>query len=1291
MQKIEQINSLPKSGTSRQYRRSVLRASAEIMPEERKLEDFLSFTASLAGQILYYNFQNEKNKNDTWSEFFISDPTFVLADILSFDSKSHQAEFEEEIKTLQYLVFTQQDNADELHQMMHRVFRTIERADTWLTAFRRTDDSLYGFKKELWSIKEELQGLLDDVVVLHKPFEGDTGHTLNHLNLDTLQVTTGGVQVGKEIERPQNKGQLTSEMIDQMIEIYRNFSISLSHVKDAAGRYFDRSLKTQTHEPHTGLFITFLQLFGELSKNFDDYTSKHRSFYYKQVLKTRPRGAIPDNAILTFKIDETHNYASLQKGALFQAGKDDGGNEILFETTSPIALNKAVITGIRTCFLGSNQLYKPKVDPDGDFITGIYVADRTELNFSGTKWPLLGEDQTGLLEQNRTMDDALVGFAISAPAFFLKEGKREISLSFHFEKESFETFIDYVKELAESEDSIYFKSDEKPERSLLFRLFLDGFLLDYTSDTGWVQKAIFFVDIPSMDSAASNPRLDLKFILEPDEPAVSAYQKDIHGQKFEKPYPVIRLRVNPNGHLFAYSILKHLKIVSTSCDINVSRLKNVVVYNDIGLVNASEAFLPFGPVPVKNSWMALSHPEAFNKNIDSISLELTWEQLPDLPYGFYGYYKGYPGKIDNQAFNVRLFSLDESRWKPLERSSRFLFRTQRDIEIKGRIAPEPTGRLRNITRLNDISLVNTNVVDRPDNIDQLPEYTSKTERGFLKIALTSPEQAFGHKQYPLLLSNTFLKNAKIKKLNKMVSMPEEPYTPVLRRITMDYRQSFNKSVKEPSARGGFDLYHIRTFDDSLIINNDLQDESEFLFPLFDDPAVTNDDQPDDPESNLSKGKRRGLIELEITGSSPPQILSLFFQIRDTARDNFYNDVPDIYWEYHINDEWRHFDDNAVIRDGTKNFMNSGIVVLDLPEVLRNDPDYLEQNIIRIRAYTNENAEYVGQAVGITTQAAEVKRVITRDDDPMLTIPAGTISTVKGGHLGISSIIQTLPSYGGTPPETSDDFYINMSERLKHRGKAVLSRDYERLILRNFDDVRMVNCIPGIAAEKWKENRKPSPGHVLITVIPDARRYPDTSRFRPRFSAGRLSEMQQFLKGKTSEFASIEVRNPRYERISVRCTVQFKPEIEEGLYLKTLSNEISRYISPWCFDPDVEIEFGKKIDLTDIRGFIHSRPYIKMVTGLSAVKITMEAKNKYELIDTTRLDADEESGAVVIEPTQQWSVMVTDRHEIISKRSKKNPEKPLKELEPEPAGISNLTLGDSFIISEGSSETIIETS
>ena len=1260
MKKTLKINSIPKSGTSRSYRESILEPAEEVQPEERNLEDFLSLTVDMARQIRYVNFQNEPD--GTWLDFFAGDPAFVLADILSFDSGRDQAEFEKDIKKLQYSLFIGESGNEKWHGMMHRIFDLLVRADGWLTAFKRTDETLSGFKKELWSIREELQGLIYNLRHLHHRFEKISGQEMDLSlgllsNFEIKSQTSAG-----EPETDASDDKLTDDMISELIQIHREFSNSLHHLKGAAERFFRRSFLTKNHEPHIGLYITFLQLYRELSSNFNDYTSHHRSFFYNKVLGQQPRSATPDKAILVFTVSEGFDSVSIPEDTTFPAGQTDAGEEIVFKTTSPIALNRARIKSIRTFLLGNNKLYKPSGDYDDEFVTGIYVAERTNENFSGTKWPLLGEDQTDLVKQNRTMEDSLVGFALSSPAFFLKGGEREIKLRFHISDVSYKKFLKFAADIVRSEK----KSDDINEsydvQGLLIRLFKDGFILDYTSGEGWVEKPRFFIDInpdavltrddlhTTADSDGMNstgPVLEVSFKLRKDEPPVAGYSKDIHGLDFRKSNPVIRLRLNPDAHLFPYSLMCGLKISSTSCDIKVSDLNDLVVYNDIGLVNSSEAFYPFGPVPVRKSWMAVSHPEAFNKNIDTVSLKISWEQLPDKPYGFNDYYSGYPGEIDNQSFKIRLFELDESQWIPLEKKERFLFRTERQRQPN---CPEPRGRLFDTTRIENISLVNTSVVDRPGQIYTVPEYTSKTAQGFIKIALTSPEHAFGHKQYPLLMSNTFLQNAKVKKLKHMVSLPNEPYTPIVRRLTMDYRQSFNKTVKENSERGGVDLYHIRSFDESVIINADLQDDTEYLFPQTD---------------------HRGHITFEIVGAKPPQVLSLFFLLRDNINDNTFTAMPCVGWEYYVNGEWHPFKTDAIIRDGTKGFMNSGIVVLDIPETVRHDHEYLKTGLIKIRAYANDHAEIVARAIGISTQAAEVERVLTNGLERSTPVPEGTITGVNGSFQGLSTISQRLPSYGGTSPEDGESMIIRVSELLKHRGKAVTSRDYERLILQRFNEVRMVNCLPGVSTK----NNKSDSGKVLIAVIPDVRRYPDTSRFRPRFSAGKLYEMKSYLTDKTSAFSDIEVRNPRYERITIRCTVRFREGIESGLNLKKLNFEISNYISPWCYDNDIAIEFGASLDLTSITGFIHSRPYVEMVTGLSAVKISMMSKNLYELSDTARMEADQESGGVVIEPTRAWSVMVSDKQHNIELTNDSDVR------EPEKAGIENLKLGDSFIIDD----------
>jgi hypothetical protein len=84
--------------------------------------------------------------------------------------------------------------------------------------------------------------------------------------------------------------------------------------------------------------------------------------------------------------------------------------------------------------------------------------------------------------------------------------------------------------------------------------------------------------------------------------------------------------------------------------------------------------------------------------------------------------------------------------------------------------------------------------------------------------------------------------------------------------------------------------------------------------------------------------------------------------------------------------------------------------------------------------------------------------------------------------------------------------------------------------------------------------------------------------------------------------------------------------------------------------------------------------VETVTGLSAVKISVKSRQSYELLDTTRIEVDEVSGGLVIQPTKAWSVLVSDINHSIRLTDD------TIEQEPEKAGIENLKLGDSFIIS-----------
>ena len=67
------------------------------------------------------------------------------------------------------------------------------------------------------------------------------------------------------------------------------------------------------------------------------------------------------------------------------------------------------------------------------------------------------------------------------------------------------------------------------------------------------------------------------------------------------------------------------------------------------------------------------------------------------------------------------------------------------------------------------------------------------------------------------------------------------------------------------------------------------------------------------------------------------------------------------------------------------------------------------------------------------------------------ISSGTISKLSERIQAIKSVSQPFSSFGSRAAETDTDYYQRVSERLRHKNRAITLWDYERLILQKFPE------------------------------------------------------------------------------------------------------------------------------------------------------------------------------------------------------------------------------------------------
>jgi len=546
-------------------------------------------------------------------------------------------------------------------------------------------------------------------------------------------------------------------------------------------------------------------------------------------------------------------------------------------------------------------------------------------------------------------------------------------------------------------------------------------------------------------------------------------------------------------------------------------------------------------------------------------------------------------------------------------------------------------------------------------LDSLPPdteltYSTLSKNGFFRFTLSEPGYAFGHKEFPARLTQVLTENAQLKRPELFRPVPNPPYTPVINSISIDYKAVSTIDVEQIT-----------------ISNESFFKERVFHIHPFGQEA-------------LSLGRVRGIDALPqynaagnlfigLSGTAVSGLLTLFFHLRDDCAPEAGETSAGIEWHYLASNRWIPFGISDVIADTTNGFLSSGIVTLNIPDGINRENTLIPGNLFWLRVSATKRPEVLCSLYSVYAQALKVNWQAQENSVSRLQrrLAAGTIKEARISIPGIGKIDQIIDSFGGSLPESAQKARTRISERLNHKNRASSPWDYERLILERFPDLFKVKCFTNMVVDPAPANRLDpgtilKPGHILIVVIPDPKEHP-SAHLKPTVNGLVLRDIKEFVQGCASPFVNIEVRNPTYEQIQIRCTVKFREGEGSGFYLTALDQAISDYISPWITGEGYYPQFGWSIRRHDIELYIRGLDYVEMVTDFSMLHIADDGQGYFHLFDTQRGPAT----STEILPFQPWSIAVPARRHFIETTEG------MESIDPEITGINELEIGSTFII------------
>src|SRR6185437_5029802 len=361
----------------------------------------------------------------------------------------------------------------------------------------------------------------------------------------------------------------------------------ISSVVNRANDLFIQTLADYPdHTPHFALFLAFIKIYLHAQDELNQYTKRHLDFYYKEVLQLINKAPEPDSAHVLFELQKPVADDLLLKNTLFKGGKDITGKEITYALTNDIVINKATVSNIHSTQIVHSTKDVLKASPIANSDDGqgakITSADKSWFTFGDVK----------------KIANAQTGFAIASNILYLNEGSRSITVSINF---------------------------ETPVPALLF-LNLNCFTAQVTGAKKWES-------IPSLsvNTNATGSQLRFTINLSPDAPAVVPYSEKIHAQNMGIELPVLEIYLiqdTPNG--IPYTLICNKVITTVDVTVNVSGIKDLMLSNDNGTIDASKPFKPFGDFPDIGSGFYIGSKEIFQKPLTQLDIIINWKS-PSVP------------------------------------------------------------------------------------------------------------------------------------------------------------------------------------------------------------------------------------------------------------------------------------------------------------------------------------------------------------------------------------------------------------------------------------------------------------------------------------------------------------------------------------------------------------------------------------------------------------------------------------------------------------------------------------
>ncbi len=720
-------------------------------------------------------------------------------------------------------------------------------------------------------------------------------------------------------------------------------------IQEHAGYYLEQIESGGDVDGTLSLLVAFVKNYCGIARSFDNRLAGLPALYRNDILHVKPEAVVQDNAYIIVRPTEK---CTLKAGQGFAAGQNAEGEDLMYRTTKDETVSPMQCAEVEAVYLVKNEVGRTTgirrqiVNPE-DALTATTLFDA-------------GQGET-----------LAFGWQIESAMFIMNEGEREVNVSFDIKAGTAAVLPPDGQEIK-------------------------GFTFHLSSEDGWAEQ--------DGKCFAGGGKLCFSFTIGRDGTLPAACSEETHGKRTD--YPVLRILTAEEN--CPYDLASRIETGGVEIRTHVKGIRNFTFYNELGEVDTTQPFQPFGIQGERGAWFLFGNEEMGMKPLTGVRLKGIWQKIPDTKKEFDDRYKVYG--VNAASFRISTEWQEKENWHMCQDEPQPLFR----FDGEGKLCPADI----------HFDFPGQNAVMHLSGTRY--DY-GRDKDGFFRATLHSPSIGFGTDEYRKRFTDIMIHNSRCKEKHRK-ELPQEPLVPVLADVELEY-----EAVERMPATPEPELIALPDGSETCFKSRPANGEDKALYFSFIHAAG---------ERNL-----RMYLDMALPKEKIP------FRMSEPTKG------VSLTWEYRKGNVWTELPAGSVTSEETCGLTQSGFIEIRLPEKLAESG--MDRDV-RLRVSVKGDTDSCLAIRGVWTNCI----LLTAQNGDGQPLPAGTIQEMPEADGRIESITQPLSGFGGRPAATESGLSAHLTSRIGNRHRAVNVRDYEQIVLEHFPEVDKAVCLP--CSEKGKQ-------------------------------------------------------------------------------------------------------------------------------------------------------------------------------------------------------------------------------